>query len=546
MDETHKIIDGKYELKKLIGKGGMSSVYLAEDKRLKKLWAVKALDESSYSGGSLPEEVRLLKRLSHPAFPRIVDIIKEDKKIYIVMDYIEGRPLDMVLKEEGPLSARAVRELALQICGAIGYLHRQKPPVIYRDLKPSNLILSPDGNVRIIDLGIAQEKTEIGNRAGSFGTKGFAAPEQYKGFSDERSDIYALGMTMYALLKGNGLGHGKMKNKDDEDLLRGLLMIIEKCTRKDPSKRYQSCTCLEENLKEPARLLSRHKKGLKKRLLSFAACAFFALSFFLSGLILGELSDKAYAAEYESLISQINSPESYIRAIEIYPYDLCAYIKLLESYEESGCFGPEESAQILYLYNKNKDGFDTSCADYALLNYKTALMYFNCYTDEDGNSSVSERVNKAWPFLLLNHENEELKEEFDESFLCESYYRICLFYREFIFDSSGMEEAKKADFEEILEVMKTVLGEISDEDVYEKLSMCSVSFMLIYDQRKAMAQAEVDEDDLLDLFDEIYETALSLTAARQQSAQLKEEIEENYEQYKKAIEITYENTRKLS
>lgn len=209
MTKIGTVIAGKYEILKEIGHGGMSIVYLAMDKHLNKQWAVKEIRKKG-SGkhdeiivNSLLAEANMMKRLDHAALPRIVDIIDSGTTIYIIMDYIEGESLDKILNSYGAQSEDKVIGWAKQLCEALSYLHSQKPPIIYRDMKPGNVMLKPEGNIKIIDFGIAREYKEQ-NLADTtvLGTKGYAPPEQYSGQTDPRSDIYALGMTMHHLLTG--------------------------------------------------------------------------------------------------------------------------------------------------------------------------------------------------------------------------------------------------------------------------------------------------------------------------------------------------------
>ena len=163
MTKIGTVLVNKYEILKEIGRGGMSVVYLAMDKHLNKQWAVKEIRRSAKGQddeivvNSLLAEANLMKRLDHPALPRIVDIIETGQTIYIVMDYIEGDSLDKNLAEYGVPSEEKVIDWAKQICDALAYLHSQKPPIIYRDMKPANVMLKPEGNIKIIDFGIARE-----------------------------------------------------------------------------------------------------------------------------------------------------------------------------------------------------------------------------------------------------------------------------------------------------------------------------------------------------------------------------------------------------
>ena len=159
MTEIGTVIAGKYEILKEVGRGGMSVVYLAMDTHLNRNWAVKEIRKTGKTKNdeiienSILVEANLIKRLDHPALPRIVDIIDNGETIYIVMDFIEGESLDKILSEYGAQPEEKVIEWAMQVCDVLSYLHSQKPPIIYRDMKPANLMLKPNGNICIIDFG---------------------------------------------------------------------------------------------------------------------------------------------------------------------------------------------------------------------------------------------------------------------------------------------------------------------------------------------------------------------------------------------------------
>ncbi len=262
MAEIGSIIDGRYRLIQFINKGGTSVVYLAENIRLGNRWAVKEIRKTGGQNNalfirSLIAEAEMLSDLDYPAFPRIVDIIEESDALYLVMDYIEGPTLQDILRQEGPQPEEVVRDWALQLCDALTYLHTQDPPIIYRDMKPSNVILKNDGSLKIIDFGTAR----VYNPAKAadtvaLGTGGFAPPEQYHGRTDARSDIYALGVTMHYLMTGI-----TPWNRDSAPghivLSQGMAAIIAGCTSLYPEERYSSCRELAyalERLDEPVEL----------------------------------------------------------------------------------------------------------------------------------------------------------------------------------------------------------------------------------------------------------------------------------------------------
>ncbi len=162
MLEIGSVVDGKYKILNVVGRGGMSVVYLAMNEKANKQWAIKEVRKDGVSNfevikQGLIVETDMLKKFNHPLLPSIVDVIDSDGKFLIVMDYIEGKPLSDSLQENGALPQEDVIKWAIQLCDVLGYLHRQEPPIIYRDMKPANVMLKPDGNITLIDFGTARE-----------------------------------------------------------------------------------------------------------------------------------------------------------------------------------------------------------------------------------------------------------------------------------------------------------------------------------------------------------------------------------------------------
>lgn len=257
MNQSDSYIGDHYKIIRQIAAGGMSNVYLAEDSRLNKKWAVKKMKSDLFlskdSDSRNRMEISILSRLDCAYLPRIVDFIEEEDYTYIVMDYVAGQPLNKVLKEEGCLPLQQVYEIGKQLCKALMYLHSLTPPVIYRDLKPGNIMIREDGDIRLIDFGIAKEYHSNGAPdTTALGTKEYAAPEQFgdargKGIykTDERTDIYSLGVTLYEMVNGRKKGKiadkkRRTKDKKRADSLKEWNRIIAKCTQYNPNDRYQT------------------------------------------------------------------------------------------------------------------------------------------------------------------------------------------------------------------------------------------------------------------------------------------------------------------
>ena len=252
MWEIGEIIDNRYELLAQIGRGGMSVVYVGFDKRLNRSVAVKEVCKTKGNEVFIDNifyEAELLKKIDFKGFPRIYDIIDTKESVSIVMEYIEGKTLREVLNQGEALSEEKVIEWGKILCEMLLYLHSCNPPIIYRDMKPSNIIITPTEQLYLIDFGIAKEYIEDDTSDTTcLGTRGYAAPEQFgeNGKIDQRTDIYCLGVTLHYLLTGKDPAKPPYEllpiRQWDSTRSKELERIIIKCTQLNPDDRYQTCT----------------------------------------------------------------------------------------------------------------------------------------------------------------------------------------------------------------------------------------------------------------------------------------------------------------
>ena len=318
------VIDGKYEILKLVGKGGMSKVYLAMDKRLNKQWAVKEIEKKARDKNnavviqSAIAEANMIKRLDHPTLPRIVDIIDNGNVIYIIMDYIEGEALSKVLEREGAQPQEQVIEWAKDLCEVLEYLHTREPSIIYRDMKPANVMLKPDGSLKLIDFGIAREYKEQNlEDTVSLGTKGYAAPEQFggKGQTDARTDIYCLGVTLYHLVTGQNPCEPPYElypiRHWNPSLSAGLEAIIQKCTQLNPVDRYQSCAELMYALEHYEEADESYKNLQKGKLKKFIISASTTLALVILGCLMLIINSADVSKQYKNYIYEANSATEF-------------------------------------------------------------------------------------------------------------------------------------------------------------------------------------------------------------------------------------------
>ncbi|SFO60660.1 serine/threonine protein kinase [Pseudobutyrivibrio sp. JW11] len=414
MLEIGSVIDNKYKILNRIGKGGMSIVYLAMNERANKQWAIKeirkdAMIDSDVNLQSIKTETELLKNLSHPNLPSIIDIIDYEDSILIVMDYIEGNTLGKALEEYGPQPQEFVIEWAKQLCDVLGYLHSQNPPIIYRDLKPSNIMLKPDGTIVLIDFGTARQyKVDNIEDTTCLGTRGYAAPEQFGGHgqTDARTDIYCLGTTMYHLLTGKNPSEPPYEIYPirywNQEFSQGLEQIILKCTQLDPEKRYQKCSSIIYDLEHYYELDQNYRKKEKVKLGTFVAAMSMALITGVAAITCHVYASNLQQSGYETHIDNADKNQNsadmetnYIEAINIDPSKADAYINLVDKvYLADENFSEDEATelrQLLITTSGNRtyeDILSQNGSEYALFAYRLGLAYFYSY-EGTGNKQQS-------------------------------------------------------------------------------------------------------------------------------------------------------------
>ena len=357
-----------YEIKSIIGKGGMSTVYLAEHKRLHTRWAMKEVRKQQGTRFDFLAESNILKRLQHPMLPRIVDIFEDRDCIYIVEDFVEGITLDGLLKQQKKVDEPQGLQWLRDLCGVLTYLHGQRPhPIIYRDMKPSNIMLQPDGSLKLTDFGIAREYKQESNADTTYiGTKGYAAPEQFgKAQTDARTDIYSLGVTMYHLLTGKSPYEPPYQfvpvRQLVPELSHGIEYILNKCVQSEPADRYQTVDELVDDLDHIYRFdraWQKYQNAKRIRVAVVAVMLAASVGLMVGGqVVMGQEKEAAYS----SLLAQ---------ASELYTTDYDGMVALLD---EARTLYPErmdadrQQTYALYLNGKWQD-----CIDFgsdALQNY---------------------------------------------------------------------------------------------------------------------------------------------------------------------------------
>ena len=425
MLENGTIVDGKYKILDKIGQGGMSVVYLAMNEKVNKQWAIKEVrkdvtDNFEVVRQGLITETNLLKKLKHPNLPSIIDIIDTDETFLIVMDFIEGVTLSVYLEDNGPQPQEKVIGWASQLCDVLSYLHSRENPIIFRDIKPGNVMLKPNGDIVLIDFGIAREyKNQNSTDTVYLGTQGYAAPEQCGGHgqTDARTDIYCLGATMYHLLTGHNPSEPPYEMYPirhwNESLSSGLEDIILKCTQKNPDDRFQNCEELQYELTHYQELDKEYQKKERKQILTFATFLTASVFCLFMALFFDNKAELIKTNTYDNFMSRASleenvevASEDYLKAIELNPEKSEAYVSLLERMLDDDVFTEEESIIIRNILLDNSSGstndtlFSKNTIEYEEFSYELGLAYFYSYEDKGTKSSA-----KKWLNIAANSKN---------------------------------------------------------------------------------------------------------------------------------------------
>jgi serine/threonine protein kinase len=251
--DRRTLLHKRYHIQRVIGQGGMGAVYQAKDVKRQTLCAIKEMSLSMVPASERPQaiqnfkiEAKMLWGLNHPNLPAFTGFFSESQRYYMVMEYVDGYTLEELLeRNNGPFSERRVLGWARQLCDVLEYLHSQSPPIIFRDMKPGNIMLTRNGRIKLIDFGIARFfRSSSSQDTQLLGTPGFAPPEQYgRAQTDERSDIYSLAITLFQMLT-NTLSESGFGLKDvrliNPELSPSVARALEKAAALNPEERYSS------------------------------------------------------------------------------------------------------------------------------------------------------------------------------------------------------------------------------------------------------------------------------------------------------------------
>ncbi|SFR69016.1 serine/threonine protein kinase [Anaeromicropila populeti] len=562
MLEIGSIIDGKYKILNVIGRGGMSVVYLAMNEKANKQWAIKEVRKDGVWNfevikQGLIVETDMLKKFNHPSLPSIVDVIDSDGMFLIVMDYIEGKPLSDKIAEQGALSQEEVIHWAKQLCDVLSYLHNQKPPIIYRDMKPANVMLRPNGDVTLIDFGTAREykKTSLEDTT-CLGTRGYAAPEQFggQGQTDGRTDIYCLGATLYHLITGHNPSDPPYEMYPirywNPSLSQGLENIILKCTQNNPADRFQSCSELMYALEHYEELDDAYIREQKKKLTLFIIPAVLTLAFLAFSFFCYSQKEKLQINRYEVLMDEAAGSSDYdkiilcyLSAITLSPQIKEPYLQLIDQFTSDQLLSKEEDQIIEYCriggISQPIDTFiqltGSKSKEYKFSNAETVKPFTRLMESPDEYIEVCYKIGEARWFYLETETDVEKKtsitffdyvtkicEEQGKDIEEDGYYRkaslysaIGSYYKDITrLEYEGSDAGKHIEFWENLKTLKSEQDKVSGEDAI-KIRLFAEICGQIFERANKLKTDGVDQTDMEEMLTSIKNELTDMTVTNE-------------------------------
>lgn len=559
MLEIGSLVDGKYKILSEIGHGGMSVVYMAINEKANKTWAVKEvrkdgkMDFNTVRQG-LMAEIETLKKLKHPNLPSIVDVIEDKDSFIIVMDYIEGRSLDKIIEENGAQPEAYVVEWAKQLCDVFGYLHSRTPAIIYRDMKPANVMLKPDGNIMVIDFGTAKNyEIDLGETTG-IGTIGYAAPEQYIGSglgrTDARTDIYCLGITLYHLLTNvdpcKNLISDKSIRAVNPALSHGLDAIIQKCTQHQPDDRYQTCAELMYDLENYEILEPLYKKKQKRKLGAFFLTILMAIVMAIGGFALNHTAAQMATDTYDTKIDDAAKTTDYDTKVSIYEECIAipnkagekeAYLGLIQTFkEDDSVFSVEEGKLLEKLIKNNKTALQENPENYTEICFETGKLYWYYYDYADGSQITKAKSSIEWFQDVIDN----APEGYENIGMARVYANIGIFYRDITTNITEANDKGKYKplFENLTELMSSVAADENESEIV-RLELIELTRGAIQQYATKFKMDGVTEVQLTELYNTVANTVNSIETTADKTDDLKATTVSNLPDTKAAIESAY-------
>lgn len=560
MLEIGSLVDGKYKILSKVGQGGMSVVYMAINEKANKTWAVKevrkdgVIDYEAVKQG-LVAETNILKKLNHPNLPSIVDVIDTEDSFIIIMDYIQGNALNKALEEYGAQPQEYVIEWAKQLCDVLGYLHTRPEPIIYRDMKPANIMLKPDGNVTLIDFGTARTFKEK-NLADTtcLGTVGYAAPEQFGGMgqTDARTDIYGLGATLYHLLTGSNPSEPPYEIKPireiNPSLSSGLERIIIKCTQRNPDDRYQSAAELMYALEHYEEIDDQYRGKQKKKLALFVVAAALAVLLALAGVALNIISTKMAEDTYQTTLNQAAKTSDYDEKISLLEECIAipdqngkkeAYLEIIQTYKDNdSVLSVDEAKNLEKLVSNNETALQANADSYTEVCFETGKLfwYYYDYGDSADNQITRAKSSIEWFEDVIA----SAPDGYENIGMATVYSNVGKFYRDITTAiTEASDKGKYAPlFENLRELLDSVAADEGETEIV-RLEMLEMARSALQQYATKFKNDGIEEEDAVKMTDDIEEIAQTIDTATDMTDTKKSSILKLIPDTKDSVELAY-------
>ena len=559
MLEVGSLVDGKYKILSEIGHGGMSVVYMAINEKANKTWAIKevrkdgVLDFEAVRQG-LIVETDMLKKLKHPNLPSIVDVIDSDDTFLIVMDYIEGNALSVALQEYGAQPQEDVIEWARQLCDVLGYLHSRTPAIIYRDMKPANIMLKPDGNLTLIDFGTAREyKAKNLGDTTCLGTIGYAAPEQFGGMgqTDARTDIYCLGATLYHLVTGLNPSEPPYEIRPIRDinpaLSGGLEQIIMKCTQKNPNDRYQSCAELMYALEHFDEIDDDYRKKQKRKLGIFITSAMLTVISAIFGLVTGQAASQMATDRFQSLMDEAAKETDDMKKAALYEEAISvpdkageksAYLELIKLFKADNTFTTVEQSTLVSLIKNNQTVLKENAEDYVEICFETAKLFWYYYDYGDGSDNQVTRMKSSIEWFQDAIRN--APDDYVNLGMAQVYSSIGEFYRDIAINT--VEASDRGLYEPFFVKISELMEQVCEDDTESEIVVLELLELVRSSLQQYATKFKTDGvtwEEISALYDRVAEKVISIETQTDKTTEKKNQTIALLDDTKRAIAIAY-------
>lgn len=560
MLEIGSLVDGKYKILSKVGQGGMSVVYMAINEKANKTWAVKEVRKDGVLNfeavkQGLVVETDILKKLSHPSLPSIIDVIDTNDSFIIIMDYIQGNSLEKTLEEYGAQSQEYVIEWAKQLCDVLVYLHSRQPAIIYRDMKPANIMLKPDGNVTLIDFGTAREFKEKNIADTTYlGTAEYAAPEQFGGMgqTDARTDIYCLGATLHHLVTGCKASDASYEMRPiceiNPGLSSGLEQIIAKCIQRNPADRYQSAAELMYALDHYEEIDDQYRKKQKKKLGEFIITLAFTAIFATSGFTLNYVAAQKATDTYQDILYEISKTADYNKKLELYRSCIAipnkagekeAYLGLIQTYKENdSVFTITEANELTKYIKNNKADLQANPTNYTEICFEAGKLYWYYYDYGDGSNNQVTKAKSAveWFQDVLNN----APPGYENLNIAKVYANIGIFYRDIMTDiTEASDKGKyKPFFENLLELLNSVAINENESEIV-RLELLELSRNSIQQYATKFKGDGISQTEIMTMYKLIAETVKKIDTLSDKTEEKKNNTIAFLNDTQKAIETAF-------